>query len=199
MSCRPSWMTGRACARCGSSRPCASPTWPPNLAGPTSRPPPSRLGGSTTAAAEEPVYQPDLDGAALQEVFARLLARTDLVLRLLSTGVFHDRNRDHCYLWVASLQQLMRARARFPACSFQGQLDYARHYPALLALRAMGIIAVDTGRDDILMRLCTEPTWRDIFDTRERLPAWRALQEHRIASSNVVNAIPRRGTAVAVP
>ena len=146
---------------------------------------------ATDAATEEPVYQPDLDGAGLQEVFGRLLAHTDLALRLLTTGVFHDRNREHCNLWVASLQQLMRARARFPDSRFQGPLDYARHYPALLALRAMGVIAVDTGRDDVLMRLFTRPTWRDIFDTRERLPAWRALQEQRIAASETVNAMPQ--------
>jgi len=44
MSCRPSWTTGRAYARYGNSKPYASPTWPPNPAGPASRPPPPRRG-----------------------------------------------------------------------------------------------------------------------------------------------------------
>lgn len=144
------------------------------------------------AAASEPTHHQGLDGQTLDEVFSRLLAVAEPVLQLLSTGVLHDRDRQHTDLWVDSIQRLLRARERITG-SFQETLDRARHYPALLAMRAAGIVALHAGRDDVLLRLLTEPTWRDRYDARSRRPAVHALHDYDVLGSDVVNAMPRWG------
>lgn len=114
------------------------------------------------------------------------------LLHLLVTGVYHDRAREHTDLWVDCIQRLLQVRGRIQG-TFQEYLDTARHYPALLALRAAGIVAVHTGRDDVLLRLLTEPKWRQHFGTQARLPALQVLHEYRVIDTNVINAMPRWG------
>jgi hypothetical protein len=148
------------------------------------------VASAAEAAASEPVHHPELDGQALQEVFARLLAAVEPALRLLTTGIFHDRNREHTHLWVDSIQRLMLARSSISG-TFQEALDRARHYPALLAMRAAGIVAVHTGRDDVLLRLLNEPTWRDHYNSRPRLSSVEALHGYRVLSPDFINSMPR--------
>ena len=136
-----------------------------------------------------PTHLRNLDGQAVQDRYAAMLADVTPVLHLLIEGVYHDQDRDHTGLWVKSIHRLMSARGLITG-AHQDALDKTRHYPALLALRAAGIASLVVGRDDVLFRLLTGPAWRDPLN-REQLPAVLALGEYTVASPDVVNAFPR--------
>jgi hypothetical protein len=129
-------------------------------------------------------------GQRLQDLYGDYLRATEPLLAMLTTGVFHDSNRAHTDLWIAVVQRLLQARS-MPTGIFNEALEQARHYPALLALRAAGILFADLGRDDVMLRLLTEPTWRDPSGRHDRQPAYEALNEYRVASPDAVNAMPR--------
>jgi hypothetical protein len=141
-------------------------------------------------AAAYPTRLAGLDGRAFDNRYAAMLSDITPVLHLLIEGVYHDQNRDHTDLWVKSIHRLMLARTAILGQNYQDELDKARHYPALLALRAAGIASLITGRDDVLFRLLTEPSWRDPM-TRELLPAVAALRDYTVAGPDVVNSFPR--------
>ncbi len=140
-------------------------------------------------AAAHPTHLSSLDGQALDDRYAAMLSDVTPVLHLLIEGVYHDQVRDHTDLWVKSIHRLMLSRGRITG-GYQDALDTARHYPALLALRAAGIASLVVGRDDVLFRLLTEPTWRDPL-YRDLLPAVDTLRDYTVASADVVNAFPR--------
>jgi hypothetical protein len=152
------------------------------------------VSGAVSTAVDKAVGYParlvNLDGQALNDRYAAMLSHVTPVLHLLIEGVYYDHDRDHVGLWVKSIHRLMLARSLVLGQSVQDVLDKARHYPALLALRAAGISSVVTGRDDVLFRLLTEPTWRDPM-TREQLVAALALHDYTVAEPDVVNRFPR--------
>ncbi len=104
-------------------------------------------------AAAQPVHDPRFDAQALEDVLAERLADVTPLLRVLATGVWHDRAGAHTGLWVEAVQRLLQARSGFEGI-FQQPLEEARHYPALLALRACGLAAIRTGRDGPCTRSC---------------------------------------------
>lgn len=144
-------------------------------------------------AARQPVDMASLDPRVMQDVLADRLADVTPVLHLLATGVAHDRHREQADLWVAVVQRLMQARSSFTG-TFQQSLDQARHYPALLALRAAGVVALHTGQDDVLLRLLTEPTYRDRDWNNARMPAVHALHDLKVLDPNIINELPRWGS-----
>jgi SIR2-like domain len=140
-------------------------------------------------AAAYPTHLNNLDGQALDDRYAAMLSDVTLVLHLLIEGIYHDQDRDHTGLWVKSIHRLMLARGLIRD-AYKEALDGARHYPALLALRAAGVASLVADRDDVLFRLLTEPTWRDPLN-RDLLPAVLALRDYTVASADVVNTFPR--------
>ncbi len=129
-------------------------------------------------------------GQRLQDLYGENLRATEPLLSLLTTGVFHNSTRAHTDLWIAVVQRLLQARG-MPTGTFNEAREHARHYPALLALRAAGTLAAHLDREDVLLRLLTEPTWRDPFGRHDRQPAYQSLHGYRVASSDAVNAMPR--------
>ncbi len=129
-------------------------------------------------------------GQLLQDLFAEYLRVTEPLLALVTAGVYHDRDRVHSDLWVTSVQRLLQART-IPTGTVNDHVDASRHYPALLVMRAAGTVAAHLGRDDILLRLLTEPTYRNPFGRRERRPAFQVLPEYVVADPGVVNSMPR--------
>lgn len=142
--------------------------------------------------AKQPVHRPSLDHQGIQDVLAERLADVTPVLHLLATGVAHDRHREHTDLWVAGIQRLVQVRSTTSG-PFQPSLDEARHYPALLALRAAGVVAVHAGFDDVLLRLLTEPVYRDRNANNASIPAVHALHDLKVLDPDVVNGLPRWG------
>jgi hypothetical protein len=141
---------------------------------------------------EFPVHaDPPLSFEGLQAIYDGLLEASRPLMRLLSTAVFHDSGREHLDLWVAVLQRLLQARATITGSTFTTALDAARHYPALLTMRAAGIVAGAVGRDDLLLALYVRPTWRDPFNNQPPMHAVDVLHDSRVLSGDNINRLPR--------
>ncbi len=129
-------------------------------------------------------------GQRLQDLYATYLNATEPLLALLTAGVFHDRSRIHTDMWVDVIQHLLQART-VPNGAFNETIECAKHYPALLAMRAAGILAAHLGRDDVLLGLLMKPSWREPFGRQDHRPAYEVLNEYRIAPAEAVNSMPR--------
>lgn len=140
---------------------------------------------------ERPQVPPTPTGEAFQAEYERLESSTDTLLHLLGTGVYFDRDRLHTGTWVRAIRRLLQTR-RQPDGTFNQSWDALQHYPALLALRVAGTAAVMTGRDDVLLRLFREPTWRDPFNAGAGpKPAVEVLHEYRVLAGDVINSFPK--------
>lgn len=134
----------------------------------------------------------NLSGQEWQEVYNGLRERADTLQHMLAQGVHLDRHRQHSDLWVRVIQQLMRARPR----TADGQVQHTawvrlHHYPAALALKVASLAAVAAGRDDVLIRLLTEPTWREQYSGEQDRPAWDVLHDYRTVNPDAINHFPR--------
>jgi hypothetical protein len=151
-----------------------------------------RVAQAADHAGRQPVHAGELTGEFMENVLAKALADVTPVLHLLTTGVVFDRDGKETDLWVDAIRRLMQARGPI-ATIFLDPLDYVRHYPALLTLRAVGLAALHAGRDDVLLRLLLEPKYRDRQRTRDPIPAVQALHDRRVLDDNLVRAMPRWG------
>lgn len=138
----------------------------------------------------QPVDDPTLTYEMMEQILAERREDTLPLLQLLVTGVGHDTNGSHARLWLQTLYRLMQARSA-PSNTYKPQLEQARHYPALLALRTMGVIAVHSGHDHVLAQLLTEAKYRDWRHSNARIPAAHALHDMSVLSSDTVNRLPR--------
>lgn len=129
----------------------------------------------------------------LQETHAALVEASTTVMHLVATAVYFDRERLHTDVWIWVIERLMRAR-RPPNGMFYERLETLRHLPALLVLYAGGLSAVAVGRDDVLRRLLSEPTWQELFSNRGEATAGNALHTMRVLDSAIVNAFPKWGS-----
>lgn len=128
----------------------------------------------------------------LEDVLAMRLADALPVLHLVVEGVRHDRAQSHTELWIDALQRLMNARTAFSG-TFNAPLEAARHYPALLFLRAAGVVATVVERDNVLVELLSRPTWRAPWLSHARIPAVQALHDYRVVEHNGIVNLPRWG------
>jgi hypothetical protein len=127
-----------------------------------------------------------------------LRMRSQTLIRLITTGVAFDRDRIHSDLWVWAVQQLMKARGQIS--SFQENWFNLAHYPALLALRAIAMIAITEDREDVFVRAASEPKWKDAYSGRDAEPAFIVLQDERVVSYDLAKAAPRwEGTSWIYP
>jgi len=143
------------------------------------------------AIAAQPRTIDGLTYEVLQRVTAEHLAATEPLLRLVAAGVYYDRNREHTDLWVTTLQRLIVARGRWTGGPVNSQLDQLRHYPALLLMRAAGLVAVSLGRDDVLLRLLREPAWRSPNLSNQAVPAVEALHDYHVFEPEQLLSYPR--------
>lgn len=116
----------------------------------------------------------------------RLTAETMPLLHLLVEGIYHDVDGTHSELWCDVLARLMSA---YRHVGFERWADL-QHYPAMLAMRAMGIVAVHRGRPGVLIDLLTVPRWRGDPSARPlTLPAWVLHLQRPLG--DWVNDLPR--------
>ncbi|MFK4761479.1 hypothetical protein ACI3KS_11140 [Microbacterium sp. ZW T5_45] len=113
---------------------------------------------------------------------------------LLVQGVWHDPEGVHDSLWVDVLQRLMDEGTAPLQSAFNEAAEKARRFPAFIALAVMGMTALRRGRDDLLIRLSTEPECRNIYDSREMVPAAQELHYLKLANEDWVKQLPRWGT-----
>lgn len=144
------------------------------------------------AVATHPSSPPEGTGQAWQDMHDGLSGSTRTLLHLLATGVYFDRDRLHTDTWVTVIGRLMRARTQ-PNGTYDPRCTALQHYPALLALRAAGLAALLARREDVLLRLFREPTWRNRLRNDEEKSAVVVLHDYDILDHNIINAFPRWG------
>lgn len=130
------------------------------------------------------------DIAYLDERLRVLLATTTPLLHLLIAGVHHDEAGVHSQLWIDVLQRLVDARVTLTGYDVPIHLQ---HYPALLALRTMSIVAINRGREDLVVKLLTTPEWTSpVNSLASKLPA-EVLHLQVVLDGSWINQLPRWG------
>ncbi|MDQ0031531.1 hypothetical protein [Arthrobacter bambusae] len=124
-----------------------------------------------------------------QESCLQLREASRILVRLVATAVMLDRDRIHTDLWVWAVQRLLKART-LNSGTYNDKWVKLSHYPALLLLRAIAMIAVSHGREDVFIRAATEPTWRHPTVDRD-LQALLALQDDYVIDYELAKAMPR--------
>ncbi len=125
----------------------------------------------------------------MEDAHETLRREADTLVHLLAQGVYLDRDRRHTDLWVWVVEQLMRARTQ-PNGTYQEWADNPQHYPALLAMRTAALAAVAARREDVLLRILREPTWRDRFTNNAEVPAFQALHDYRVLHPDILERLP---------
>ena len=124
-----------------------------------------------------------------QESCLQLREASRILVRLVATAVMLDRDRVHTDLWVWAVQRLLKART-LKSGPYNETWVKLSHYPALLLLRAIAMVAVTHGREDVFIRAATEPTWRHPIVDRD-LQALLALQDDYVIDHELAKAMPR--------
>ena len=126
----------------------------------------------------------------IDERLKALLAATTPLLHLLIAGVHHDDAGDHSRLWIDVLQRLLDARVTLTGYDIPLNLQ---HYPALLALRTMSIVALNRGREELVVKLLTTPEWTNpVNSLASKLPA-EVLHLQVVLNGDWINQLPRWG------
>ncbi|MDI9915415.1 nucleotide-binding protein [Rhodococcus sp. IEGM 1379] len=152
------------------------------------------LGAARSAAKqirEFPLYVEGLDATKLETTYGELCEVASPVLKLLIEGVRHDRDNTHAQLWRSVIEELMKGRAdplrtnEIGGTRFQQALEEARHLPALLALRAVGIAGIATENDGTWLHIATAAKWKKWRET-SKAPAVEVLDPYRVLDDNLV-------------
>lgn len=152
-----------------------------------------QLDALRTHLAARPMSAPSNDPQTFEMAHNEMVARSETLVRMLGTGIYHDRDEEHADLWVHVLQSAMRARRRQTGTT-DPWWDDLQHLPALLTLTVGSAAALAAGNETTLIRLQTEPTWTDPFANDGPRPAFDALHTYRILEPGVINAFPSSGT-----
>ena len=124
---------------------------------------------------------------AVDRSYAELREVTRLLIRLVTTGVMLDRDRVHTELWSWCVQRLLDARASELGSSAWLKMS---HYPALLLLRSIAMVATSHDREDVFVEVASNPVWgHPNVDTA--LPAFVLLQDSYVIDHDVARDLPR--------
>jgi hypothetical protein len=139
--------------------------------------------------AEVVAWPQPADWQAAQDGVAEIRAHTETLLRLYTTGITLDRDRQHTDLWVDVIRRAMGARNSQWANSWW--IKYI-HYPALLLMRAGTMAALLAHHEDVARRIMQEPTWHSIFiDSDNPHAAWDVLSPWKVLDDDQANHFPR--------
>ncbi|WP_406490491.1 SIR2 family protein [Streptomyces sp. NBC_01604] len=83
-------------------------------------------------------------------------ADSDTLLHLLANGVFHD-DGTHDQIWQRVVTRLVRLRDTTPNAN--EYLEKLRHLPALMATWTIGVAAILSRREELLVSLLAHPAW----------------------------------------
>jgi NAD-dependent SIR2 family protein deacetylase len=130
-------------------------------------------------------------GEGVDAALERLMKAADPLFLLLLNGVRYD-DGSHNDLWVECMQALLDLRTT-PKGTYWDATKALQHFPAQVALFLMSAVAVAQNRDDLLLRLSTEPTWREVNLGREPKVASDVLHISTILGHDMTNALSRWG------
>lgn len=132
-----------------------------------------------------PVSKVEEYGALL----ASYLEASRPLLDLLIVGVRHDEEGRHNSLWEEVLDRLLELRQP-PAGTFNEEVWKAQHYPALLAMYAMGAASLISGNEGLFIRLGRDHFWKSPFDSEARA-ACHLLRPDAVLAWDEVNLLER--------
>lgn len=130
----------------------------------------------------------------LEQVYEEHFRSMDHLAPILVTGVWHDTDAVHDQIWIDVVQRLVDEGTVPIHAAVNEAIEKARRFPAFIALAAMGMTAIRRGRDDLLLRLATQVEARNIYDSREVVPAAQELHYLRLANEEWIKQLPRWGT-----
>jgi predicted nucleotide-binding protein len=130
------------------------------------------------------------DPGAAQEHLNALFHLTEPVLDVLVAGIRFDRRHEFAELWSGAIRRLMQARKKPPSDAPFGKFwETSRHFPALLALRAAGTVAVHYEYDSALISMLRAAMWRDWTSGRQ-MPAAIVLHDYKVLDPDIINSLP---------
>lgn len=106
---------------------------------------------------------------------------------LLVAGTYYDRDRRYTDLWVEAVRDLMRAWARTILHSLDAR-DFARLYPAALAVRAAGVLALHRERPDVVLDLLRRPRASHPSNEANNQPAARWLHDSYVLDGDLLRS-----------
>lgn len=131
------------------------------------------------------------DWVAVEAGLSSLRDQSATLVRLYTTGVYLDRDRQHTDLWVHVLQRAMAIRKSDAVNAWWSRY---LHYPALLLMRAATMAALLAGHEDVARRIMQEATWSTPFeDSGKSRPAWAVLHPWNVTDHVQLNSLPRAG------
>lgn len=142
--------------------------------------------GRVIAAATPERYPVLLRKASYEDSMRGYRADMDTVMHLVANGVYHD-DGTHAGQWTQAIQRLTNLRRSAPP-EWNDELEYLRHYPALLAVWCAGVAAILGSREQALHPLLMTPRWTPHFGTdRSPQPAVVYLSPSRLLAGNLIN------------
>lgn len=138
---------------------------------------------------ELPSVPPSVDPAEIEAAHEALRQATDTLLQLVTQGIYFDRDRAHVDLWVSVMNRLLRARKQHTGSVLPAWVAL-EHYPALLVMVAGVAVSVAVGREDVAIRLMTEPGVALQVGSDEELTACECLRASRVLTDDWINAFP---------
>lgn len=138
---------------------------------------------------ERPTHHIMSTGPLAEQAHDELRDQTELLLRLVVTGIYFDRERAHTDLWVQVVQRLLQAK-KIPASMYRDASWALQHYPALLTMYAAVAASVAAGREDVAIAILSKPTYVDPFNNLPELPACHVLHVHNVLDPDKIIAFP---------
>lgn len=144
----------------------------------------------TSQVAEQPTNLPGINGEQIEAIWQGHLEAATPLTHLVVTGIWHDPEGTHNRLWVDVLQRLVDAGTVRLSSATTG-LDYARLWPALIAMTAAGVAATRREHESTLLDLTTQVRGRGDMGIGPLQSAAQLLHPNRLLDHNWVNAMPR--------
>ncbi|MFF2050324.1 SIR2 family protein [Leifsonia sp. NPDC058194] len=127
----------------------------------------------------------------LEAGLAQLRSRSATLIRLFTTAILLDRDRQHTDLLVDVQKRAMAVRR---AEQINSWWNTYTHYPALLLMRAGTMAALLAGHEDVARRIMQDATWSHPFNGEGKpQPAWAVLNPWAVTGHDQLNELPRMG------
>lgn len=129
-----------------------------------------------------------LSDGGYSELLAANLNSARRAVNLLVAGTYYDKHRAHADLCVEAVSGLLRARSSIPVDG--SPAAKARSYPAAVAVRATGVLAVHRSRHGLVLDLMRRARGSDMYDPTRTSAAIIQLHDHRVLDRESLETLP---------